>query len=95
MQQQWVSTWSNNWMSGIEAGRKQGIYFPIHHATTFQNIFFEEVQAQCIAFLTDNPTEFILMNIQQEYDCFNNAAGCSDEFREKFLELTAPYQKKY
>ena len=72
-----------------ESGRTQGIYFPIHHAATFQNIFFEEVQAQCIAFLCENPTEFILMNVQMEYD------GDGDEFRKKFLELTAPYQDKY
>jgi 1-phosphatidylinositol phosphodiesterase len=78
-----------------EVGRTQGIFFPIHHATTFQNILFEEVQAQCIAFLSDNPTEFILMNVQMEYDCFTNDDGCSDLFREKFLELTAPYQQKH
>jgi 1-phosphatidylinositol phosphodiesterase len=78
-----------------QSGRSQGIFFPIHHAATFQNIFFEEVQAQCIAFLTQNPTEFILMNIQMEYDCTNNDQGCGDQFRKKFLELTAPYQAQY
>ncbi len=72
-----------------EKGCTQGIYFPIHHATTFQHIFFEEVQAQCIAFLTENPSEFILMNVQMEYE------GDGNDFREKFLELTAPYQTVY
>lgn len=80
-----------------EAGRTQGIYFPVHHAATFQNIFFEEVQAQCIAFLRENPTEFILMNVQMEYDTNNDEfwKKFGDKFRKKFLELTNPYQKNY
>lgn len=67
-----------------ESGRTQNIYFPIHHGSVFQNIFFEEVQAQCIAFLNENPTETIVMNIQMEYD------GNGDQFRNKFLEIIEP-----
>jgi len=69
-----------------ESGRSQGIYFPIHHGSVFQNIFFEEVQAQCIAFLNENPSECIIMNVQMEYD------GDGNEFRKKFLELTSAYK---
>jgi len=71
------------------SGRTQGIYFPIHHASEFQKIFFEEVQSQCVDFLNNNPTEFILMNVQMEYE------GDGDAFRRKFLELIAPYQARH
>jgi 1-phosphatidylinositol phosphodiesterase len=72
-----------------ESGRTQNIYFPIHHGSVFQNIFFEEVQAQCIAFLNENPSETIIMNVQMEY------TGNGDEFRTKFLQLTGPYQNHW
>ncbi|HEX6039212.1 phosphatidylinositol-specific phospholipase C domain-containing protein [Longimicrobium sp.] len=86
--------------TGADSGRTQGIYFPVYHGTdpfltSRQNILFEEVQAQCIAFLAENPTEFILMNVQMEYGCEQNQDGCGDQFREKFLELTRPYWAKY
>lgn len=68
-----------------EKGRTQNIYFPIRHGTVFQNIFLEEVQAQCIAFLIENPSETIIMNVQMEYE------GNGDQFRDKFLEITGPY----
>jgi 1-phosphatidylinositol phosphodiesterase len=78
--------------AGSEIGRGQTIYFPIYHASAFQHIYFEEVQAQCIAFLCDNPTEFILMNVQIENSGDSGSTG--DKFRQKFMELTAPYQAK-
>lgn len=67
-----------------ESGRTQNIYFPIHHGSVFQNIFFEEVQAQCVAFLNENPSETIIMNVQMEYD------GDGNQFRDKFLEIIEP-----
>ena len=77
-----------------DSGRKQNIYFPIYHGdgdvfTASQNILFEEVQAQCIAFLSENPSEVIVMNVQMEY------SGDGDEFRKKFLELIEPYKEQY
>lgn len=69
-----------------ESGRTQNIYFPIHHGSVYQNIFFEEVQAQCIAFLNENPSETIIMNVQMEYD------GNGDQFRDKFIEIIEPYK---
>jgi len=82
------------YQAGGESGRKQNIYFPIYHGvgdvvTASQNILFEEVQAQCIAFLSENPSEIVVMNVQMEY------SGNGDDFRKKFLELIAPYQKDY
>lgn len=74
-----------------DSGRIESIYFPIHHGSVYQNILFEEVQAQCIAFLTLNPSECILMNVQMEYECLDNNDSCSDNFRTRFLELTSPY----
>lgn len=76
-----------------DGGRIENIYFPIHHGIVYQEILFEEVQAQCIAFLTLNPSECILMNVQMEDECLDNNNSCSDSFRTKFLELTSPYSK--
>jgi 1-phosphatidylinositol phosphodiesterase len=79
-----------------EGGRIENIYFPIHHGSIYQQILFEEVQAQCVAFLTLNPSECILMNVQMEYDeCLKNKNSCSDNFQAKFLELTSPYLKHW
>jgi len=61
-------------------------YFPVHHGPVFQNIDFAAVQAQCVAFLVANPTEIILMNVQQEE---SEVAG--DVFGAKFKELIAPH----
>lgn len=80
------------YQAGGESGRKQNIFFPIYHGTDIpesQCILFEEVQAQCIAFLSENPSEVVVMNVQMEY------SGDGDEFRKKFLELIEPYKKKH
>jgi 1-phosphatidylinositol phosphodiesterase len=76
-----------------ESGRKQNIYFPVHHSDKYQYFLFEEVQAQCVAFLDANPTEFILMNVQMEEP--NGQTGGVENgelFAEKFLELIEPYK---
>lgn len=73
--------------TGSETGLKQHIYFPIYHGPASQHILFEEVQAQCIAFLEDNPTEFILMNLQMDDDDSKGSL-----FEKKFLELIARYR---
>jgi 1-phosphatidylinositol phosphodiesterase len=64
------------------------MYFPIHHGPVFQNIDFAAVQAQCVAFLVANPSEFILMNVQQEESSVDGGV-----FGEKFDELIKPYAK--
>lgn len=74
-----------------DSGRSENIYFPVHHDKVYQEILFEEVQAQCITFLTLNPSECILMNVQMEDECLGNNNSCSDNFQTKFLELTKPY----
>jgi 1-phosphatidylinositol phosphodiesterase len=68
------------------------VFFPVYHASTYQNITFEEVQAQCVAFLDDNPDEFILMNIQMEA---TQKGSTPADFRDKFWQLIAPYREKY
>jgi 1-phosphatidylinositol phosphodiesterase len=74
--------------TGAESGLTQHIYFPIYHGLKSQNILFEEVQAQCVAFLEANPTEFVLMNVQM-----NNEEDDPVKFGEKFLELIEPYKE--
>jgi 1-phosphatidylinositol phosphodiesterase len=44
-----------------------GQLFGITHGGYDQNITFADVQQEVIAFLNANPTEFVLMNVQQEY----------------------------
>lgn len=76
-----------NYEAGSESGLTAGIYLPIYHGLKSQHILFEEVQAQCVAFLTANPTEFILMNVQM-----NDAEFDPDgKFTKKFVELIEPY----
>jgi 1-phosphatidylinositol phosphodiesterase len=75
-----------NYETGHEAGLKQHIYFPNYHGGSNQYTLFEEIQAQCVAFLDANPTEFILMNVQM------NDEADPLKFGEKFLELIAPYR---
>jgi 1-phosphatidylinositol phosphodiesterase len=61
------------------------VFFTISHGY-FQFITFEEVQAQCIAFLLQNPSECILMNVQM-------VSGKSAQFYQKFQELIGPYKE--
>lgn len=65
------------------------IYLFSRHGTMNQAITFEEVQAQCIAFLADNPDEFILMNVQMEQ------TTDGDAFARKFIEITDKYSQHW
>lgn len=67
-----------------EAGDPE-IYLFVRHGTMNQAITFQEIQAQCVAFLATNPSEFILMNLQME----DTTDG--DTFARKFTEMTQPY----
>lgn len=73
--------------SPVDDASDPDIYLFSRHGTMNQAVTFEEVQAQCIAFLCDNPTEFILMNLQME----QTTAG--DAFARKFLEMTSNYSQ--
>ena len=75
--------------SPVDEDDDPDIYLFARHGPMNQAVTFEEVQAQCIAFLNQNPDEFILMNMQTE------RVANPDAFRAKFLEQTNPYQKQY
>lgn len=79
-----------NYETGSETGLTQHIYFPVYHGIARQNILFEEIQAQCVAFLDANPSEFILMNIQMNEGTEDRAIGA--QFGSKFLDLIEPYK---
>jgi 1-phosphatidylinositol phosphodiesterase len=79
-----------NWAcSPVDESNDPDIYLFARHDTMNQAVTFEEVQAQCMAFLNENPDEFILMNVQTE------RVTNPDAFRTKFLEQSRPYQQKY
>jgi hypothetical protein len=66
--------------------RPRGDTLEITHAGADQKITFGEVQQQVVDFLKDNPSEIVLMNVQQEYVYVPNA-----EFVKKFNEAVAGY----
>ncbi|PJG58680.1 phosphatidylinositol-specific phospholipase C [Aeromonas cavernicola] len=61
--------------------------FAIHHDLVFQNQFFGDVLNQAEKFLSDNPTEFILMRIKKEYTEEGNTR--------RFDETLADYINRY
>ncbi|MDP1817948.1 MAG: phosphatidylinositol-specific phospholipase C [Leadbetterella sp.] len=64
-----------------------GIPFEITHGGYDQKITFAEVQLQVIDFLTANPSEVVLMNVQQEYSTENNA-----NFVARFNEIVTGHE---
>ena len=65
----------------------KGKPFEINHGGYDQNITFAEVQKQIIDFLKANPSEVVLMNVQQEYTRQNNA-----DFAARFNQIVAGYE---
>ena len=63
--------------------------FPVYHGGIYQYLDFEKVQSACTDFLTAHPSEFIMMNVQQE-QVPNLHNKSSDEFRDKFMSLYDP-----
>ena len=49
---------------------------PIHHGIVFQHKSFSSVLEDVVSFLSKHPTEFIIMQVQREYD----SAGNTTEF---------------
>ena len=64
-----------------------GNQFEINHGGYDQNITFAKVQEQIIDFLQDNPSEVVLMNVQQEYYYVKNA-----DFVARFNQIVAGYE---
>lgn len=59
----------------------KGLYrFWIYHGPTRQRVNFGDVLLECMNFLSDNPTETILMNVQQN----NTDKGTTQKFWETF-----------
>ena len=61
--------------------------FEITHGGYDQNVTFADVQRDVIAFLQANPTEFVLMNVQQEY-----SSNTDQEFLARFQSLVAGFE---
>ncbi len=56
--------------------------FAIHHAEVFQNLMFEDVLTSCKEFLSQYPSEFILMRIKPEH----TEENCERSFAETFTQ---------
>jgi 1-phosphatidylinositol phosphodiesterase len=54
--------------------------FVIHHGSVYQNMNFSDVLSTCINFLTTNPTECIVMSVNEEYDAANNTSTFEQRF---------------
>lgn len=63
--------------------------FPVYHGGVYQNSNFEDVQDACIKFLQAHPSEFILMNVQQNM-VPNLRNRTADEFFDTFVTLYDP-----
>lgn len=61
--------------------------FEITHGGYDQNVTFADVQKEVIDFLTANPTEFVLMNVQQEY-----SKNTDQHFLARFQSLVAGFE---
>jgi len=65
--------------------RRLGAKFTIHHGSVFQNMDFADVQNACIEFLKANPSECIVMNVQEEYKPEENPPSFEVTFK-KYIE---------
>ena len=89
---QWLSI-SDQLLNGIRffdircTYEKDGTHFEITHGGYDQNISFAKVQQEVIDFLDANPSEFVLMNVQQEY-----STNTDQEFSDRFDELVLGHE---
>ncbi|MCR5217652.1 phosphatidylinositol-specific phospholipase C [Treponema sp.] len=61
--------------------------FVIHHGSVYQHLNFDDVLTACQTFLSENPTETIIMSVKEEYDAYGN----SKSFETVFLEYMDSY----
>ncbi|KAI0565154.1 phospholipase [Gracilaria domingensis] len=70
--------------------RVAGTVFSIHHGACFQNMFFGDVLIDVQDFLADHPSEFVIMNIQEEHKPMSGSSSFSsiwDSYRSRFDSL--------
>mmetsp|Transcript_56186 Transcript_56186/g.50543 ORF Transcript_56186/g.50543 Transcript_56186/m.50543 type:complete len:317 (-) Transcript_56186:630-1580(-) len=71
----WVDCQDSTLTKQLEAGirvldircRAYNGVFPIHHGAFYLSVDYDDVLNECKEFLDAHPTEFIIMNVQQEY----------------------------
>ncbi|EJV3518209.1 phosphatidylinositol-specific phospholipase C [Escherichia coli] len=61
----------------------------IHHDFVYQHLGFGDVLSQLEKFLAENPSEFVLMRVKEDYDPANN----SRTFEDTFYEYMVSYSK--
>lgn len=65
--------------------------FVIHHGSVYQHLNFDDVLTACRNFLSENPTETIIMSVKEEYDAYGN----SKSFETVFLEYMNTYSNLF
>ncbi|MFN8407337.1 MAG: phosphatidylinositol-specific phospholipase C [Sphingobacteriaceae bacterium] len=70
--------------------RRYGNAFIIHHSIIYQHLNFQDVLDACISFLQENPSETIILKIQEEQVAFEPQAG-TDSFINIFNTYTNQY----
>ncbi|MDN5211940.1 phosphatidylinositol-specific phospholipase C [Fulvivirgaceae bacterium BMA12] len=54
--------------------------FTIHHGAVYQNLNFDDVLTACFNFLTNNPSECIIMSVKEEHTPQNNTRSFEATF---------------
>jgi hypothetical protein len=67
--------------------RRTGASFAIHHGAFFQNQMFGDVMNEIVAFLAANPTETVIMHVQEEHT--------PQEGSKSFQEIWNDYASRY
>jgi len=62
--------------------------FAIHHGMVYQKTNFGDVLNECINFLHNNPSERILISIQEEYKSSDNTRGFDDTLMINYITPT-------
>jgi len=68
--------------------------FAVHHGPVFQNLFFGDVVEICRWFLKANPSEAIVMRLQDEYEPSNNTETFAETLQKKYWDKDLFYTGK-
>lgn len=66
--------------------------FSIHHGAYYQHLNFNDVLQTCINFLNANPSETIVMLVNEEYEAEDNDG---ESFEYRFQQYIAPYMDRF
>ena len=62
--------------------------FAIHHEKVYQQANFDDVLQQTFSFLSDHPSETVVMSVKEEYEPEKNSRSFEDTLKEYIAEYT-------